>query len=329
MNSQQSYEVNKEFSLSFNLIKSITLSQEKVLLGNVRKFSIGPDGNFWILDSKNTKIHKYKPDGTFISSIGGKGQGPGEYIIPTDIFIGNEFIYVADIGARKINVLNMEGIFKYFFKIQDGRSIWETKAGDIVIAAPLITDPKNSSCIQIYNNKGELKRSFLPIAKSTVKHGLISDLVFLSLDQEDNIYCVQEMEYKIYKYSINGHILNTFSQINSYYTPPPDDPFNQKYLKSAMENWIKSWTHMNGIFYFNKLLFVTLDYPKNKYEYMLDIYSSDGEFIKGDLAMNYRLLYIDKNGQFYFLQERTDSLSLDSSYNLLIYSMKNPNPKIK
>ncbi|HLP45501.1 MAG TPA: 6-bladed beta-propeller, partial [Candidatus Kapabacteria bacterium] len=321
----QQYESNKEFDLFFKLVKTVTLSQEKVLLGSVRKLSIGPDGNFWILDSKSVKIHKFRADGTFISSIGGKGQGPGEYLIPMDIFIGNKYIYVVDPGARKINVLNMDGSFKYFFKIQDGRSVQESKNGDIVIAAPLITNPNDSTCIQIYTNKGGLKRSFIPIARNAVKHGLISDFVSFSLDQDDNIYCVQEMEYKIYKYSFDGQVLKNFSQIKPYYTSPPDELFKQKYLQSATENWLKSWTHIIGIIYFNKLLFVTLSYPKGEYEHIIDIYSQEGEFIKGGLAMNYRLLHIDKKGNFYFLQDKTDLGAFDSSYNILIYSIRDSN----
>lgn len=322
INSLQQYEVDKEFDFFFKQVKTVTLSQETILLGSVRKLSIEPDGNLWILDSKAIKINKYRPDGIFISSIGKRGQGPGEYIIPLDFFLSKEYIYVVDPGARKFNVLNLDGNFKYFFKIQDGRSAKESKTGDIVIAAPIITNPDSSTCIQIYNKKGELKRAFIPIARNALKHDLISDLVSFSLDEQDNIYCVQEMEYKIYKYSLAGQILKSFSQIKPYYNPPPDAPFKQKYLRSAMDNWLKSWTHVIGIIYYNKLLFVTLFNPKDEYDYIIDIYSKDGEFLKGGLATNYRLLHIDKKGQFYFLQDSTDPSSLDTLYNILIYSMR-------
>ncbi len=320
--SRQQFEVDKEFDLFFKQVKTVTLSQESVLLGSVRVLHIAPDGNFWILDSKGIKIHKYKPDGTFISSIGASGQGPGEYLAPMDFFIGKEYIYVVDNVARKVNVLNMDGSFKYFFIIQDGRSVQESKTGDIVIAAPLMTNPDSSNCIQIYNKQGELKRAFVPITKNAVKNGLVCDFVSFSLDEEDNIYCVQEMEYKIYKYSFSGQLLKSFSQIKTHYTPPPDTPFKQKYLRSAMEKWFKSWTHVIGIIYYNKLLFVTLLNPGGDYEYIIDIYSKEGNFIKGGLATNYRLLHIDNKGQFYFLQDTTDPSSLDSSYNILIYSMR-------
>ena len=136
--SSQRYEVNKEFDLFFKQVKSVTLSQATVLLGSVRVLRIVPDGNFWILDSRGIKINRYKPDGTFISSIGGSGQGPGEYLTPVDFFFGKECIYVVDNLAIKLNVLNMDGNFKYFFSIQDGRAVQESKTGDIVIAAPLV-----------------------------------------------------------------------------------------------------------------------------------------------------------------------------------------------
>lgn len=322
MPSSKPYEVNKEFDLFFKQMKSVTLSQETVLLGSVRVLRIAPDGNLWILDSRGIKINKYKPDGTFISSIGASGQGPGEYLAPVDFFFGKENIYVVDTRARKLNVLNMDGKFKYFFYIQDGRSVQESKTGDIVIAAPLVTTPDSSNCIQIYNKKGELKRAFAPITRNAAKHDLLCDFVSFSLDEEDNIYCVQEMEYKIYKYSFSRQLLKSFSQIKPYYTPPPNTPFKQKHLRSAAEKWIKSWTHVIGIMYYNKLLFVTLMNRESDYEYIIDIYNTEGDFIKGGLAANYRLLNIDKKGQFYFLEDKIEPGSIDSSYNILIYSMR-------
>jgi hypothetical protein len=66
MPSSQRYKVNKEFDLFFKQVKSVTLSQETVLLGSVRVLRIVPDGNFWILDSKGIKIHKYKPQRMYL-----------------------------------------------------------------------------------------------------------------------------------------------------------------------------------------------------------------------------------------------------------------------
>lgn len=322
MPSSQQYEANKEFDLFFKQVKTIPLSEEKVLLGSVRVLHFAPDGNFWILDSKGIRINTYKPDGAFISSIGASGQGPGEYLTPMDFFFGKEYIYVVDSLARKLNVLNLDGKFKYFFFIQDGRAVQESKTGDIVIASPLVTNPDSSTCIQIYNKKGELKRAFVPIARNAIQNGLFCDIVSFSLDEQDNIYCVQEMEYKIYKYSFSGQLLKSFSQLKPYYTPPPDTPFKQKHLQSAAEKWVKSWTHVIGIIYYNKLLFVTLMNLGGDYDYIIDIYSTEGDFIKGGLAAKYRLLNIDNKGQFYFLEDKIDPETSDSSYNILIYSMK-------
>jgi hypothetical protein len=323
-NSQNQYEFNDDFNHFFKLEKRVTLSQKKTLIGRLRQFSVGPEKNFWVLDSKKNKIYKYNRNGEFISSIGDFGQGPGEFIQAYDFFIGKESIYVVDPMARKVNVFTKDGDFKYFFMIEDGRTVQEGKNGEIVIAAPLIfRNSGSSACIHIYNKKGKRTKSFLPINKNAIRHNLISGGVFFDLDQEGNIYCVQEMEYKIHHYTINGQPIKTFSEIKPYYIPPPNGIIKKMYLRSALEKWLKSWTHIIGLNRLNNLLFVTLLYFEGSYEYRLDIYNKDGNLIKGDLATNYRLLYIDKNGNLYFLQETMNPDSFDSSYNILIYSVKN------
>jgi hypothetical protein len=71
------------------------------------------------------------------------------------------------------------------------------------------------------------------------------------------------------------------------------------------------------------MLIVTHEYNKTPFEYMLDIYSRDGDLIIAGLATNYRLLYIDKTGKFYFSHEAVQADLNESTYHILIYSIKN------
>lgn len=316
------YWFDDNFKRFFELKRTIKLSQEKNLIARIRQFSVGPGGNFYLLDSKKIFIYKYDPLGNFISSIGGTGQGPGEFVQPFGFCFGKENIYVVDPTARKASVFSLNGTFKYFFSIQDGRMVKEGKNGEIIIAAPLIMKDAVGSCIHIYDKKGNRVRSFLPINKNAVKHGLVSDGVNFDLDRDGNIYCIQEMEYKIHLYKVTGEHINTFFEKRPYYTPPPRKAIDKANLRSEMEKWLKSWTHMSGIYVYNDLLLVVLKNFKGLYQYVLDIYETDGNFIKGGLMTNYLLLCPGKNGYFYFLKEKNNPGTHEISYTILIYSIR-------
>ncbi len=316
------YWYDDNFKRFFELKKTINLSQEKNLIARIRQFSIGPDDNFYLLDSKKIFIYKYDPFGNFISSIGGVGQGPGEFIQPLGFCLGKENIYIVDPMARKASVFSLNGEFKYFFSIQDGRMVKEGKNGEIIIAAPLIFKDSISSCIHIYDKKGNRIRSFLPINKNAIKHGLISDGVNFDLDQDGNIYSIQEMEYKIHLYKVTGQHMKTFFEKKSYYTAPPAKAIDKTNLRSEMEKWLKSWTHISGIYIYNDLLFVVLSNFNNLYKFVLDIYKTDGNFIKGGLMTNYIFLCPDKKGYFYFLKEENNVGNHEISYTILIYDIR-------
>jgi hypothetical protein len=320
---ENQHETGNGFNRFFKYEKAITISEAKRLLGSIRTLCVDLDNNFRILDSRQNLIHKYSRTGKFISVIGGKGQGPGEFVKAFDFFIGKKNIYVVDPKARKAHVFNLDGVFKYFFFIEDGRAVKEGKNGEVVISAPIIKTLNKSACIHIYSKDGKIKKSFFPINKNAVKHEFICDGVFFDIDREGNLYCIQEMEYNINRYTISGRLVKTFSGKNPLYIPPPEKVFKKKYLRSSLSKWMETWSHIVGINILDNMLIVTHEYNKTPFEYMLDIYSRDGDLIIAGLATNYRLLYIDKTGKFYFSHEAVQADLNESTYHILIYSIKN------
>ena len=63
-------------------------------------------GNIYILDSANTRIQKFGPDGRYLATIGRKGQGPGEFMLPGDLDIDQEGnLVVSDSAQSRIHVI--------------------------------------------------------------------------------------------------------------------------------------------------------------------------------------------------------------------------------
>ena len=308
------------FDNFFELKDIVTLSQEDSLIGNIRELQIDSEKNIWILDSKNYCVKKFNRNGKFCFEFGQKGQGPGEFVKPFGFFVDKEVIYISDPMARKLNYFDKKGKFKYFVKIRDGRSIRSRKKGDLIVAASWQEESGGGYCLHIHNKNGDIEKSFLPISEIAKKNKLVCDGVFFDLDSVGNIYGIQEMDYKIFKYSTKGKLITSFSKLNPYYIPPPKAPFKHFYLRSKMTEWVKSWTHIEGIRVLDNLLFVTLrNYDAEDFEYILDIYNTDGIFVNGGLKTNYRLMYIENNEILYFLKERIDS---DIDFSILKFSVK-------
>lgn len=64
------------------------------------------DGNIYVLDTGNTRIQKFGPDGKYLATIGRKGQGPGEFLMPDGLDIDREGnIVVSDTGQSRVHVI--------------------------------------------------------------------------------------------------------------------------------------------------------------------------------------------------------------------------------
>ncbi|HSQ79003.1 MAG TPA: NHL repeat-containing protein [Candidatus Bathyarchaeia archaeon] len=68
--------------------------------------TVDKDGNIYVLDSANSRVQKFGPDGQYLATIGRKGQGPGEFIMPDTIdFDMDGNLVVADMTQNRIHVI--------------------------------------------------------------------------------------------------------------------------------------------------------------------------------------------------------------------------------
>lgn len=317
---------SNSFKAFFESKGTLKLSQKKEIIGSIRSFKKDEEGNIWILDSKNCNIKSYFSSGTLRFVTGGHGAGPGEYHKPWDFFISKSFIYILDPIIYRIHVVDRNTLkFSHFLRIRDGRSIYVIDDRKLIVASPSSLDPETKSkrfnCLHIYNNKGGLDRSFFPLNDAAIKNQLICDSIFFCVDKNDNIFAVQEMEYKIYNYTIDGMFIRSFvTPVKHYYIPPPKKPLDKSFLQSHVKKWLRSWTHITGIYTSMGFIVVNMvNYADQEDNYIIDVYDSKGNFIKGGMETDYRLLNIDKVGNLYFLK---DDFENDDNVTIIKFGLK-------
>ncbi len=77
----------------------------------VAEIALDSERNIYVLDSGNSRVQKFDKEGHYLLTIGRKGEGPGEFLNLSAIFIDNEdTIYLSD--RRRIQIFDGAGVYK-------------------------------------------------------------------------------------------------------------------------------------------------------------------------------------------------------------------------
>ena len=122
IDSQTAHPKITENPLKVELLLTIGSDKENEDFFNPYSFAVDSERRIYILDTRNSRIQCFSPEGKFLFSFGRRGQGPGELTnnarkikILED---GN--IYIIDSLPRRINVYNRKGQFIFSWKTQKG-----------------------------------------------------------------------------------------------------------------------------------------------------------------------------------------------------------------
>ena len=89
-------------------IGALEATEENFIMYNISDVVRDSDGNIYILDSGDCRIQRFDSQGNYITTIGRKGEGPGEFRSPDNLNLDHEGqIYVSD--GRKFIVFNNVG----------------------------------------------------------------------------------------------------------------------------------------------------------------------------------------------------------------------------
>lgn len=79
---------------------------EDAMFGSILSATVGPDGKVYLGDNDQQLIHVLDPNGVYITSFGGQGNGPGEFQMINKIAVNDEFIHAFDMIQARIHLYN-------------------------------------------------------------------------------------------------------------------------------------------------------------------------------------------------------------------------------
>ena len=209
--------------LRLNLTSPLNIGSEtddRYFFTSLREIKVDKKGRIYALDTKTARIQVYDSNGKHLETVGGKGQGPGEFLIPSSFFLdrkGN--IYVRDTMTRKITVFSKDWKYKKSISLNE------------IAHDKFFVDKEENIFINIlnYESDGNMNINFIKLnPKENIKKKFISAFflkpiingksrfiyehpyqqnIYFSLLGNGNIVLVKSLEPTIYYFSSAGEIL--------------------------------------------------------------------------------------------------------------------------
>ena len=223
IDSQTAHPKITENPLKVELLLKIGSDKENENFYDPYSFAVDSEGRIFILDTRNSRIQCFSPEGKFLFSFGRRGDGPGELSDrPTKIKIledGN--IYIIDYLPRNINVYNRNSQFIFSWKIQKG--IYDDI--ELIDNKYYLSNLKlreDNKPIHIYSNSGKLEGAIGFLIEP--ENGLLQKVsasqdvslqeffcrarfTNITKNSKKEIIFSQKAPYRLIKYNTEGQVL--------------------------------------------------------------------------------------------------------------------------
>lgn len=130
--------------------------------GKPTGLSVGPDGNVYIADTHYQRVMVYAPNGTLLRQWGSPGQGPGQFIFPTDVaFDADGNVYVSEYGGNdRIQVFDGQGnLLRQIGRFGDGPGEFSRPQSIVIVGWDLYVADSCNHRIQLLDLDGTHRRT--------------------------------------------------------------------------------------------------------------------------------------------------------------------------
>lgn len=178
----------------YQFVRSIYGPSEKISFGAIKGLGIDKNSNIYVADPERSSVDIFTSRGTFIRSVGKRGEGSKEIAKPWDVAVDDrENIYISDDYNHKVIVLDKEGNYKNHWLVMMPHFI--DIVGDNVLVStygPFYVYDKSGNQISKWAKKGR-QRNDLDNAYGFVKDG-------------DSVYIADSLNNRLVSFKNNGEV---------------------------------------------------------------------------------------------------------------------------
>lgn len=168
--------------------------------------SVGPEGNVYVPDTHYHRVVVYSPEGKEVRRWGSYGNGPGQFVYPTDIVFFEGKVYVAEYGDHdRVQVFTAEGTYlSEFGHFGQGAEEFSRPQSMVIVGREIfITDACNHR-IQVWDVDGRHVRTMCAVGGAP---GQLRFPYGIDADKEGNLIVTEFGNNRIQKLSREGRPL--------------------------------------------------------------------------------------------------------------------------
>jgi hypothetical protein len=185
----------------------------------IDQYTIDRSGNIYIASDVEYTIDKFDPQGRFLSAVGRKGQGPGEFDggrIPSFGVDSRGLIYTSSLKSR-IVVLNPDGsLNKEYAFPPEAKSC---QVGAIKVAPNddvhvMFYEPGREALLTRFSPGFKAYRVYhrTPARMNTFLGGYLRFLPDFDFDESGNVYITDGFEYRLLVYNAEGELIRSLDR---------------------------------------------------------------------------------------------------------------------
>jgi hypothetical protein len=296
----------------------LTLAEELALGGEgagqeytfseVRDIAVDEAEKIYVLDSKESQVKVFGPDGKYLMTMGKKGEGPGEMDRPRALSLNSRELMVLGLN-RRLSFFSLDGEPRRSLSTKE---IWALYAemdsqGDIVITEGLVAMDSVTYRIKKFDGRMNFLRELAssPAPNSLTGFDPFMPIHYWLIDRHDNVIYGYPERYEIQVLSPQGKLLK---KICRDYDPvavsekekeeeKEDAPAELKFSFSKYHSAYSRFTVDDE----DRLFVRTWERPENGDTYFYDVFDPQGRYL-AKILLPKRPVIIKKN-KLYSVEE--------------------------
>lgn len=246
--------------------------EKGIYLSQVGELRASPQGLLFVSDQRSSEVQIYDINGKHLRTMGRFGQGPGEFMTPSQLAFLDDKVIVRDIGNQRIQSLAGSGAYLGGFRVF--RDYWAlTALENLLYTVPIHyrypSENKDKCLVDVIDFQGKVVKSFGALLDVNPYDSVPLTCAHITLSANNELWLAFKWFPIVRKYSLEGELRAEYRY--TYKAVEKKESFNSRMMDQRTKYaQVSYYPICSGIYATKKGLYLLGSSPKRLDIFLLD-----------------------------------------------------------